>query len=329
MHFLQKHLKLNSFTLSFNRQHVSEKEENDDVDASADKDEIDNIEDEKEEEDQTNDDKDEHTAVKSQIKALDKQPKNLIKMVPKQEEEASSKEHDIDEESSGQDSGSSSNFTPGRGKTGVDLSSPYVVHAGLTEEHPSLKTENKSMFGVKTNTSVHVKVVTKENGSLPTKTNDQKDKGIGIQNKNVSTSENKEKDDLKSVQHKDSSLHEVTNNKANIKGNAKQNTENVHHVQNTQPPKKVTKDEAIRTAKPSPHLATKKLHNKYLAARVTHSHAVKDHTKAIHKKPVSKGRYCTQSFHNRKAFRWNFIFVLMEAWLSSVLYYGSCTRLTP
>ena len=293
MHLLQKHLKLNSLTLSFNRQHVSEKEENDDVDASADKDEIDNIEDENEEEDQTNDDKDEHTAVKSQIKALDKQPKNLIKMVPKQEEEGSSKEHDIDEESSGQDSGSSSNFTPGRGKTGVDLPSPLVLHAGLTEEHPSLKTENKSMVGVKTNSSVHVQVVTKENGSLPTKTNDEKDKGSDFQNKNVSTSNNKEKDDLKSVKHKDSSPHEVANNKGKMKGNAKQNTEHVHHVQNTQPPKKITKQETIRTAKPLPHLATKKLHNKYLAARVTHSHAVKGHTKAIHKKPVNKGQYST------------------------------------
>ena len=303
MHLLQKHLKLNSFALSFNRQHASENEEKDDVDASADKDEIDNTEDENEREEKTNYDKDEHTAVKSQTKALKKQPKNLIKMVPKQEEEGSSKEHDIDEESSGQHSGSSSNFTPGRGKTGVDLSSPYVLHGGITEELPSLKTENKSLIGVKTNTSIPVEVVTKGNGSLATKPSDQKDKGSGVQHKNVSTSKNKEenkKDDLKSATSNNSSLHEVYNNKAKIKGNTKQNAEHIHHVQNTQPPKKIMKQETIKTVKPSPHLATKKLHNKYLmAARVTHTHVVKGQTKAIHKKPITIGQYSTQSSNNR------------------------------
>ena len=282
---------------SFNRQHVSEKEEDSGEDASADKDEINDIDDDDKEEEAKKHSINEHVAVRSRSNAQHKHPKNLIKMVlieskdGEQEEKSLSQEQDEslsqeqDEENSGQDSGSSSSFVPRSGNTAGQLE----------EEHPILKPHPNNMTGVKTHTST--KDVARKNVTLHTDTSNEEKKGIDNKNKQSgakSTDKTERKNDSKSTQHKDKvALPEAHNDKVKSKETTKEKVQHTHGVQNTQVYKKLAKKaEPVRTPKVAVHLAKQKLHNKYLAVHVTHPHVVKSHTKVIHRKPVTKGTVC-------------------------------------
>jgi len=269
----------------FARQHVSEKEENREEDASAEKDEIDDDDDEDENEEKKNND--EHGSVRSRSNTQNKNSKNLIKMVLKESKEAEQQEdtysHELDngEESSGQVSGSANSFAKGSGNTGVER---------LEEEHPSLKPQTANMTGVKALSSG--KEQTKGNVTAHKETTGEKDKGTDYKNISAGTGKTRDKAERKNVSEstgrEDTPLQNIDNDKARGKGNAKEKVEHLHNVQNTQEHKKFAKKELIKASKVSPHLTKKKIHNKYLAAHVTHPHVTKSHAKILHRKPVNK-----------------------------------------
>ena len=164
----------------------------------------------------------------------------------------------------------------GSGNIGVRLKSIHPI----SEPHPKNMTEIHAS----------VKKEAKEKGAIH-KENDRKDKESIKENKKAVTSNSKDTINAKSTQQKDTSLHEVHKDKAKSIGKTRGKTEHIN-VQTTSLHKKLAEEEPIRTSKGSPHLAKKKLQNKYLAAHVTHPHVVKSHTKVTHSKPVSKGIVC-------------------------------------
>ena len=281
-------MNLSDVILSIQRQHVSEKEENHEEDASAEKDEIDDDDDEDENEEKKNNN-DEHASVRSRSNAQNKTSKNLIKMVLKESKDAQQEEHtyshelDNGEEISGQVSGSANSFVQGSGNTGVER---------LEEEHLSLKPQTANMTEVKARASA--KEETKENMTAHKESNGEKDKGSDYKNINAGMGKTKDKAEGKnfseSAGRKNTSLHNVDNDKLRSKGNAKGKVEHIQNVQNTLEHKKLARKEPIKASKLSPHLTKKKIHNKYLAGHVTHPHVTKSHAKVLHKKPVNKGK---------------------------------------
>lgn len=237
-----------------------------------------------------NDEESKHVAEeKAAVSARRTKPRNLIKMVLEESNDAEQEEkleHENDEDYSGQESGSSASFVQGSGETGA-------YHEGA---HPAPKPRPKNT--PQSSNSSLVKDKAQEKEPLLNEThlkqvgevNDYPNKK-SVTSKSIAKVEVKN-NDSKSELHKDASLHEE---EAKGEGHTKAKIEQTPPVRNAELHKTGVKKEPIKVSKVS-HLAKKRLHNKYMTAHVTHPHVVKSHSRVVHKKPVIKGIVCNAIF---------------------------------
>lgn len=230
------------------------------------------------------------------IKKVIKDSKNGEK-----EENNSSGDQDTNGENAEQNSGFLTSYAPENDSVGV----------GVGDDHPILKPLPKSV-SVSYNHTI-TKEKEKEKVILPK----QSDGGFTGNKTDVidRQDENKKSNNsVKSTQLKDTLSHDVHKEEKESKVEKSLKAEHKGSVQNTQPHHRPVKKEPIRTGKVSPHLARKKLHNKYLASHVTHPHMSESHRKVTHTKTIRKGKglYMSRSYVTLESFfvelvHWNFL----------------------
>ena len=230
------------------------------------------------------------------IKKVIKDSKNGEK-----EENNSSGDQDTNEENAEQNSGFLTSYAPENDTVGV----------GVEDDHPILKPLPKNV-SVSYNHTI-TKEKEKEKVILPK----QSDGGFTGNKTDVidRQDENKKSNNsVKSTQLKDTLSHDVHKEEKESKVEKSLKAEHKGSVQNTQPHHRPVKKEPIRTGKVSPHLARKKLHDKYLASHVTHPHMSESHRKVTHTKTIRKGKglYMSRSYVTLESFfvelvHWNFL----------------------
>lgn len=242
---------------SFASQHISERKENEDDKHDKTANNVTNVNEVEEGEKQKGKQKkDADTRLGSPSDTLNKQSKNLIKLVVKGSKQLEQEKEDLSQkdadykETSGQDAGSSSN---------VNLERNAEENVDLSEKE-----------GVKENETQLLKV------------NDQKSDVVASANKKGTTNKSNEKigtGESKASQLQDSSRNNMKIDKAKGKGTRKDHAKHKLKAQNTQPQKTTAKKDPTRTPKLSPHMvARKKLFSQ--------AHVV-GQAKVAHKKPVS------------------------------------------